>query len=134
MRAGYSELSVLHGIDLRVAPGGVVAVLGPNGAGKSTQLLASVLRAEGGTIRGASATSSRGDRSTLVPEAASVWSPPAVAASQASPPGRTCGSTHVVATRSTMRWNCSPDSNNCWIVVPGGCRAASNRCSPSPWC
>jgi len=34
--AGYGETQVLHGIDLRVRPGSVVAVLGANGAGKST--------------------------------------------------------------------------------------------------
>jgi ABC-2 type transport system ATP-binding protein len=32
----YGETTVLHGIDLSVAPGEAVALLGPNGAGKST--------------------------------------------------------------------------------------------------
>ena len=36
IRAGYGEVEVLHGIDLVVPSGGVVAVLGANGAGKST--------------------------------------------------------------------------------------------------
>jgi branched-chain amino acid transport system ATP-binding protein len=39
LRAGYGSLAVVHGIDLDVAPGEVVALLGPNGAGKSTTLL-----------------------------------------------------------------------------------------------
>jgi branched-chain amino acid transport system ATP-binding protein len=38
VRAGYEGITVLHGVDLRVAPGEVLAVLGPNGAGKTTML------------------------------------------------------------------------------------------------
>lgn len=36
LRAGYGAVEVLHGIDLEVRPGEIVAVLGSNGAGKST--------------------------------------------------------------------------------------------------
>ena len=39
VRAGYGPIDVLHGIDLRVAEGEIVAVLGANGAGKSTTLM-----------------------------------------------------------------------------------------------
>jgi branched-chain amino acid transport system ATP-binding protein len=36
--AAYGRIEVLHGIDLAVATGSVLALLGPNGAGKSTTL------------------------------------------------------------------------------------------------
>ena len=38
MRAAYDGITVLHGVDLAVAAGQVVALLGPNGAGKTTTL------------------------------------------------------------------------------------------------
>jgi len=38
LHAGYGETRVLHGVDLAVAAGQVVALLGPNGAGKTTTL------------------------------------------------------------------------------------------------
>ncbi|MBL8331354.1 MAG: ABC transporter ATP-binding protein [Rubrivivax sp.] len=36
VRAGYGPLAVLHGVDLQVRPGEVLALLGRNGAGRST--------------------------------------------------------------------------------------------------
>ncbi|WP_225858965.1 ABC transporter permease subunit [Streptomyces albicerus] len=36
IRAGYDGAPVLHGVDLVVRPGEILALLGPNGAGKST--------------------------------------------------------------------------------------------------
>ena len=39
VHASYGRIQVLHGIDLVVPRGQVVALLGPNGAGKTTTLL-----------------------------------------------------------------------------------------------
>ena len=38
VRAGYGQIEVVHGVDMSLPAGGILAVLGPNGAGKSTLL------------------------------------------------------------------------------------------------
>ncbi len=40
LEAGYGKIAVLHGVDMTIKPGEVVALLGPNGAGKTTLLRA----------------------------------------------------------------------------------------------
>jgi branched-chain amino acid transport system ATP-binding protein len=53
VRAAYDRIEVLHGVDLTVEAGSVVAVLGPNGAGKSTMLdvVAGLHPASAGEVR-----------------------------------------------------------------------------------
>jgi len=46
LESGHGKIRVLHGIDLHVSAGEVVALLGPNGAGKTT-----LLRALSGLLR-----------------------------------------------------------------------------------
>ncbi len=53
LRAGYGNVEVVRGLDVRVDPGEVVALLGPNGAGKTTTLLtiSGELEPLGGEVR-----------------------------------------------------------------------------------
>ncbi|MBV8591271.1 MAG: ABC transporter ATP-binding protein [Acetobacteraceae bacterium] len=53
LEAGYGKIGVLHGVDVRVAPGEAVALLGPNGAGKTTLLraISGLLPPSAGEIR-----------------------------------------------------------------------------------
>ena len=80
--AGYDAGDVLHGVDLVVHDGGVVALLGPNGAGKSTLLrtIAGFVRPRSGSIRLAGLPIDGHDASTiarcgvyLVPERRAVF-------------------------------------------------------------
>jgi branched-chain amino acid transport system ATP-binding protein len=52
LRAAYGRLEVLHGVDIDVAEGTLVAVIGANGAGKTTVLrtVSGLLKATGGTV------------------------------------------------------------------------------------
>ena len=57
LKAGYGPFAVLHGIDLDVGAGEIVAVLGANGAGKTTlnRALSGLIRPTAGGIRFAGA-------------------------------------------------------------------------------
>jgi branched-chain amino acid transport system ATP-binding protein len=52
VRAGYGSIDVLHGVNLTVGRGEVVALLGPNGAGKSTviKVISGLLRPSAGQL------------------------------------------------------------------------------------
>ncbi|HEY7267943.1 MAG TPA: ABC transporter ATP-binding protein [Solirubrobacterales bacterium] len=52
LRKDFGDRAAFTGVDLRVEPGGSVAVLGPNGSGKSTllRILAGLLRPSGGEV------------------------------------------------------------------------------------
>ena len=53
LSAGYGKLMVLHGIDLTVCAGEIVALVGPNGAGKTTLLrtISGLLPLSAGRVR-----------------------------------------------------------------------------------
>jgi branched-chain amino acid transport system ATP-binding protein len=53
LESGYGKIRVLHGVDLSIAAGEVVALLGPNGAGKTTLLraLSGLLPVNAGSVR-----------------------------------------------------------------------------------
>jgi len=53
LEAGYGAARVLHGVDLEVGAGEVVALLGRNGMGKTTTMrcIMGLMRPDGGTIR-----------------------------------------------------------------------------------
>jgi branched-chain amino acid transport system ATP-binding protein len=65
IRAAYGQIEVLHGIDVSLEPGKVLAVLGPNGAGKTTlvRVISGLLRPTHGRviIAGTDVTGVRGD-------------------------------------------------------------------------
>ncbi|MFG2196424.1 ABC transporter ATP-binding protein [Streptomyces sp. NPDC048639] len=52
LRAGYGGVEVLHGVEVTIRPGSVVALLGANGAGKSTtaRAIAGLLPVTGGRV------------------------------------------------------------------------------------
>ncbi len=66
--AGYGDFQILHGLDLDVGAGEIVAVLGANGVGKTTlnRTLSGVVRATSGTIRFGGQDITRADHADIV--------------------------------------------------------------------
>ncbi|MBH5384742.1 ABC transporter ATP-binding protein [Bradyrhizobium diversitatis] len=52
LRAGYGASDIVHGVNLELVPGKMIALVGPNGAGKSTLLksIAGVANVTGGVL------------------------------------------------------------------------------------
>jgi branched-chain amino acid transport system ATP-binding protein len=82
VRAGYGRIQVLHGIDLVVPAGSILAVLGPNGAGKTTMLkvISGALRPTAGSVHmeGHDVTGASADRLAraglcLIPEGRGIF-------------------------------------------------------------
>jgi branched-chain amino acid transport system ATP-binding protein len=87
VKAGYGRAEVLHGIDLTVREGELIAIIGANGAGKSTLLKTIVglvdMRAGTLTYRGVRVASPRPERLVrdglaLVPEGRMLFGPMSV--------------------------------------------------------
>jgi branched-chain amino acid transport system ATP-binding protein len=82
LRAGYQQGTVLHGVDLAVPRGRILALLGRNGVGKTTLVMAilGLLRSTGGIVRldGEDVTGRRPDEIAragvgLVPQGRRIW-------------------------------------------------------------
>ena len=82
IKAAYGSIQVLHGIDLVVPGGSILAVLGPNGAGKTTMLkvISGALRPTAGTVlmEGHDVTGASADRLAraglcLIPEGRGIF-------------------------------------------------------------
>ena len=76
--AGYSEVDILHDIDIRVESEHIISVIGPNGAGKSTLLktIFGILKPRQGkvTLKGEDITGLKPDRiaKTTIPHAVAL--------------------------------------------------------------
>ena len=139
VHVGYGRTSVVHGVDVEVADGGVTAIMGHNGAGKTT-----LLRAAVGLLPVAQRDGDADGEDVIEAAAAPAGAPrarlraagPAVvrAADRAGEPAARRRRCRVAPGRRgwTTRSTCSRRCASCSAAAPGCCPAASASSSPSP--
>ncbi len=138
VRASYGPIQVLHGVDLTVHPGQVVALLGPNGGGKTTtvKVAAGLLPLTGGVPRVRRPEGQRGlgrDRRRhgvcLILEGRGVFANLSVRENL----WLATGTGVPMSTSRSGRTSASRSSRTAAPSWPARCPAASSRCSALSW-
>ncbi len=138
--AGYEPgVPIVNGASLTLAAGEILAVLGPNGAGKSTfvKAIAGLVPVSAGTVRlGTSDITRRPAHRRLAAGLAFVPQTENIFASLSVSDNLRIAGDRLADARAAQRriadlYDRFPTSPASAPSSPGGCRAASARCSPS---